>query len=406
MYLLRPPLSWPGPLRASCARRIELRRNPLPARRVRLRWPSVTTTLGILLAVAPAPGVAVAQQGREKSTTDTTSVVVTLGERYGAGAIQSVLFGKRYRDLWTTPIKIEVLDLSTYAGGLTLIRRGGSGQTRSLRFRGADGRQYVIRSVDKALHVPEDFEDTFVESVMQDMKIHAFHPAAALVVAPLLDEVGVLHAVPTLVVLPDDPRLGEFREEFTGLVGFIEERPSEGGEGGPGFAGSSKVVGTDALLERVQDSPQNRVDAKGYLRAGLMDVWLGDRDRHVDQWRWAGFTAGADTTFQPIPRDRDEAFVANDGVAWWVAQRYLPRFTGFHDTYPNIAGLTENGWDLDRLLLGSLDRRVWDSTVALVNCCSSSDSASRWTQRMPAPADHRRTASASSIDPPPSPSRA
>ena len=69
--------------------------------------------------------------------------------------------------------------------------------------------------------------ETFVAWAQQD-QISAIFPMAAIVVAPLLESVGLLHPDPTLVVMPDDPRLGEFREEFTGLLGFIEERARRG----------------------------------------------------------------------------------------------------------------------------------------------------------------------------------
>ncbi len=31
------------------------------------------------------------------------------------------------------------------------------------------------------------------------------------------------------------------------------------------------------------------VDARAYLRARLMDVLIGDWDRHLEQWRWARY---------------------------------------------------------------------------------------------------------------------
>ncbi|HEX9691620.1 MAG TPA: hypothetical protein VGA22_05940 [Gemmatimonadales bacterium] len=37
------------------------------------------------------------------------------GARYDAGALHRWLFGNEYRDLWTTPIAVEVLDLATSA---------------------------------------------------------------------------------------------------------------------------------------------------------------------------------------------------------------------------------------------------------------------------------------------------
>jgi len=300
---------------------------------------------------------------RERGLTGGTTAVTVVGARYGRGGLHKTLYGDRYRDLWATPVRLEVLDLHAFAGGLTPVRRGGSGQTISLHLDGADGRRYVIRSIDKNLHVPADLQNTFAEEQLQDLKIHAFHPAAALMVAPLLQAAGILHATPRMVILPDDPALGEFREDYAGLIGMIEERPNEGPDGTPGFAGSSRVVGTERLFEILDDAPTERVDRRAFLRARLMDLFLGDRDRHVDQWRWARFERDGAPVWLTIPRDRDEAFVANDGVFWWLIQQYVPRFTSFRADYPYIPGLAENGWDLDRRMLAGLEGSAWDSVA-------------------------------------------
>ena len=107
------------------------------------------------------------------------------------------------------------------------------------------GARYVFRSVDK---IPADligeFEGTPLEDVLQD-QMSAFHPSGALIVARLLDALDVLHPEPRLVVVPDDPRLGEFREEFAGMLALFEERPDDGPDGTAGFAGSNRIVQTD-----------------------------------------------------------------------------------------------------------------------------------------------------------------
>src|SRR5206468_102483 len=96
----------------------------------------------------------------------------------------------------------------SYARGLTPSRCGGRRQTKVLRFSGADGRDYAFRSVDKdpTLALPPELRATFVREIIQD-QISSAHPGAPLVVAPLLDAVGVLNAEPRLFVLPNDARL-------------------------------------------------------------------------------------------------------------------------------------------------------------------------------------------------------
>jgi hypothetical protein len=149
--------------------------------------------------------------------------VVTPGARYRAGGLHTLLFGRHYRDLWATPLRVEVLDLERFAGGLHPTRRGGGKQTRSLRFKGGDGREYQFRSLDKdpSPLLPPELRKTLAQRIFQD-QISAGHPAAPLVVSPILDAAGVLHSEPRLVLLPDDPALGEFRAEFGRMLGTIE----------------------------------------------------------------------------------------------------------------------------------------------------------------------------------------
>jgi hypothetical protein len=307
-----------------------------------------------------APGVgARAQQPRP-----TDSVTVIPGAQYEAGLLHRLLLGSDYRSLWTTPLRVEVLDLGSFAGGITPLRRGGGMQTRSLRFRAADGREFAFRSVDKdpSAIIPADLRETFVDRIVQD-QISSAHPVGTLSVAPILDAVGVLHADPRLVVLPDDARLGEFRQEFGGLLGFIEERPDDSDDALASFAGASLVVSTDRLLERIEEDLE-RVDARAFLAARLTDLFLGDWDRHSDQWRWARFGNGRDDTWKPIPRDRDQVFSRMDGLLLALARQYYPQLVVYGEDYPDLVGLTWNARALDRRLLVGLERPVWDSVAA------------------------------------------
>ena len=108
------------------------------------------------------------------------------------------------------------------------------------------------------------------------------HPCGALVASPLLEAAGVLHARPQLAVLSDDPRLGKFHP-YAGMLGLIEERIEHRLEG------ATKIADTVTLFERLERRSDERVDARAYLRARLMDVLIGDWDRHLEQWRWARY---------------------------------------------------------------------------------------------------------------------
>ena len=290
--------------------------------------------------------------------------VVVPGERFRVGGFKRWLYGRDYRDLWTTPIEVAVLDLDRVGGGLTPLRTGGFGQSISLHFTGEDGRRYTVRSLDKdaTRRIWDELKNTVVADVLQDL-ISAMLPTGALVIDPLMEATGILHSKHTLVVIPDDLRLGEYREEFAGLIGMLQEHPSEGPDDTPGFAGSRKISGTDKLWKRLEKTPCNRVDARAYLKARLMDFLINDKDRHYGQWRWARFPAGDCYTWLPIPEDRDQAFVDFDGFAMVVARRVFPIQIRFEDTYPSLVGLSTTGWELDREFLVELNKTAWDSVV-------------------------------------------
>lgn len=170
------------------------------------------------------------------------------GGRFEKSRLGKWFYGSDYRQLWTTPIELPVLDLDAVGGGLSPMRTGGAGQSISLHFMGKDGRRYTVRSIDKdpSKRLMEEFRDTVVEDVIQDL-VSARLPAAGLVVDALMKATGILHAPHMLVVIPDDARLGSFREEYAGLIGTLQEHPSEAPGDEPGFAGSRKVSGSERL---------------------------------------------------------------------------------------------------------------------------------------------------------------
>lgn len=310
---------------------------------------------GIVLAIA----VAAAQPGTAQTSGDTA---IAPGPQYGASALRRLLFGRDYRDLWTTPIRAPVVDLGTWGGGLTPTTAGGGMQTKSLRFVGADGLRYGFRSVDKDIGVlPPELRGTFVEDLVQDQTSAAL-PSGPAVAVPLMDAVGLLHTVPRLVVLPDAPALGPFRERFAGTLGFLEVRAVVDG-GAPALAGAREVIAGEELVARADRGPGDRLDTRAFLRARLLDLLIGDWDRHRDQFRFARFDDARPTRWVVIPEDRDQAFVRYDGLMLAVARVQAPELGKFGPGYGPVWAWAWTGRELDRRFLVELDRPAWDSIV-------------------------------------------
>jgi hypothetical protein len=304
--------------------------------------------LAVLLALAALPGAAFAQD----------STVVVPGPEYAAGSTRAFLLGTSYRDLWTTPVRVPLLNLGTFAGGLTPTERGGGNQTVSLRFRGADGKEYAFRSVNKRQWRAQeaDLEGTVVGRVLQD-QVSSQQPSGLVVSGRLMDATGALHVDPVLFVMPNDPRLGQYRQEFAGMLGTVEERPEAP------WAGAAEIEGTDDMLEALEEGPRNRLADEEFLTVRLLDLVMNDWDRHADQYRWAGIDSGGVRTWRPIPRDRDYVFVDYDGFLIGLARSALDKAVAFGPA-PETMGLVDQGIEVDRRMLGELDRADWDSVTA------------------------------------------
>ena len=291
------------------------------------------------------------------------NVRVIPGEHYRAGALHRMLFGDHWRSLWTSPMDVEVLDLQNFAGGLKPYKKGGGFQTISLRFRGADGKEYRFRTVDKdpARGMPEKLRNTVVSDVVQD-QVSTANPSSAAIISPLLDAAGILHASARFVIMPyDRENLGKYYEEFAGLLGTIEEHPDENDGPENAFAGADKVVKTSSMLKRLEKDNNNIIDAKAYLKARLMDLFVGDWDRHSGQWRWAGYKEGDKTLWKPIPKDRDNAFSRQDGVFSWVITQVIPHIEGFGYDLDEVYFLSWSGRPVDRRIFPLLNRSEWES---------------------------------------------
>ncbi|MEE9430584.1 MAG: BamA/TamA family outer membrane protein [Melioribacteraceae bacterium] len=294
-------------------------------------------------------------------------IVITPGVEYEAGWLHGFIFGNHWRDVWTTPIKVEILNLEKFAGGLIPIKRGGGFQTKSLRLRGNDGHIWKFRSMEKdpSKVLPENLRKTFVADVFQD-QISSANPMAALVVTPILESVGVLQSKPYLVYMPDDESLGEFQNEFGGLLGMMEIHPDVDEKEKIHFEDAEDVKGTLKLFNRLLEKRNEKIDSKEYFKARLVDVFLGDWDRHTDQWKWALYNNDGEKLWKPIPRDRDQAFAKWDGFGPTLAEYFIPQFVHFGETYSSIKDITWSGRFIDRRHLTEVSKPQWDSITIFI----------------------------------------
>lgn len=287
---------------------------------------------------------------------------IAAGPTYGGGPMRTFLLGDEYRNVWTARIDMPVLDMSATAGGLTVTGAAGGLQTSLLFLEGADGRHFVLRKIDKdaGAALPEGTRRTIMEDIAQD-QVSALNPYAAFVIPDLAEAAGVLYTAPSLVAVPDDPRLGEHREAFAGEPALLERKVDEDVSDLSRFGHPDEVIAFDELVKRIESDPEVRVDQRAFVRSRLFDMWIGDRDRHDEQYFWAVSENG--TRIVPLPIDRDFAFARFDGVMNRIGRASgtttLRKLTYFGDEITNLVGLNHQGAKLDYRFASEVAREEW-----------------------------------------------
>jgi hypothetical protein len=236
---------------------------------------------------------------------DADSVKTTVHPSYNkVSKIHRKLFGENFRHEWADTVTLPVIRISRVDGGLKAVQYGGGMETKSIRMVGTDGKEWVIRSVEKTPDklVPENLRGTFALDWVDD-EYTGQHPYSALVVPPLAEAAKVPHAHPVIGVLAPDPELGQFGKDFSGRVVLMEEREPSGNS-----------INTLRLIKELAENYNYRLDKEEFLRARMLDLLVGDWDRHEDQWRWAPSKEGKEVIYTGVPRDRDQVFHVNQGL--------------------------------------------------------------------------------------------
>lgn len=294
-----------------------------------------------------------AEQNPVYSPIDADSVVVAVHPAYNDhGKFYRFLMGKNYRKAWAAPVKLPVFHLSKIHGGLTPEELGGGFQSVSLRLKNPAGKEYVLRSVEKTPDriIPGPLMSSFSRNIVSDV-YSSQHPFSALIVPPIAGAVGVPHAHPVIGVTAPGPALGAYQPLFARRVDLLEER-----EPLPGTDNFKKA------LKELKDDNDNGYDALNFLNARMMDLLIGDWDRHPDQWRFHDLLKGKNKYYIAIPRDRDIALNVTNGLLETIAKYFYltPRVRGFKKNLLSEVNqyLSETRF-MEPFMSGQLNYDVW-----------------------------------------------
>jgi hypothetical protein len=286
------------------------------------------------------------------------SALVPASRQYDSASwFRRLTVGENYRKEWSEPVWLKLFHLNKVQGGLRITGAGGGFQTKSLRMVDKNGRQFNLRTIDKDPRkvLPASMRGTFARDVVQDM-ISAAHPYAPMTIWPLANAAGIIAPRPQYFYVPDDPALGFYRPLFANKVCLLE--PADPTPDGTESKSSSKVI------NKMIGDDDHFIDQKAVLRARLLDMMVGDWDRHLDQWRWGIDDTGRGKLYYPIPRDRDQAFFNSDGLIMkFTTMKRLPWMRGFKHDFHKFKWLSYSPRNFDRIFMNQLTKHDWDTGI-------------------------------------------
>ncbi len=309
----------------------------------------------LLLAVSASGQTGDFQLNNSQQRPDTTTPA---NPKLNGNGFTRFLMGKNYRQEWTTPIQVPVLNFKTDFGGLEPEKEGGGKQTHTLHLKDGDGRHWVLRSVEKFPEkvIAPELKGTILETLIRD-GLSASYPYGVLSVGTLARAAGVPFLPNTIVYIPDDPALGEFRSKYKNSLALLELRTIADKD--------AKMYDTEEIIPEVQQSNKKAIDQKALLRARLLDNFIMDLDRHEAQWLWMEKEMKERTFYYPIPKDRDQAYFNIEGP--------LPRFLSGRPSLGVLQGLRAKPKNIltfnypektfDPTFLTELDEQTWNEEI-------------------------------------------
>ena len=306
------------------------------------------------------------------------TVVISASDQYkNPSGFRKTFLGSNYRKEWSEPVAMKVFNIRTEKGGLTVKSLGGGKQTKSLKLTDKNGKEWALRGLDKDPEqaLPANLRGTFAQDILQDM-ISASHPYGSLTVSPINEALGIVAGKPELFFVPDDPALGIYQKIFANTVVTLEDRDPT--------PDNTDTKSTNTVLNKMYDDNDHHVQQKEVLTARLVDMLIGDFDRHADQWKWGVADTGKGKLYYPVPRDRDQAYFNSDGIlAKLISVFAIPYLHGFKENFVQINKFNEVAKDFDRSFLNNLSEKDWSDQLDYFQATITDDVIKKAIKRLP-----------------------
>ncbi len=285
-------------------------------------------------------------------------VLIKASENYQAGPIRRAMRGKNYREVWDAPVEVPILWLDTLHGGLKIVKEGGGGQSRSMELKDKEGHFYKLRSIGKnpTVNIPKIIMTLGMGQAIADVT-SAGHPYGALAAASLSASAGLPSTHPTLYYMPKQNALDTFNERYGNRLFLLEFEPQDSqGDWVSDKLNITAMPEWEDMLKNLRKDAYHRIDQEKFLKARLLDLLIGDWDRHPGNWGWGEYQSGKETHYLPIPIDRDMTFFKLEGVIpWFVTRSFVePRYRPYRKKIKYLPRMLDNSKPLHAIALNRM----------------------------------------------------
>lgn len=315
-----------------------------------------------------------------KNLGETYSASIYTPEETRKSEIYRLLWGKHYRQIYSTKVEVPVLLLDTVDGGLKPIKEGGGQQSRSIRFINKNENEYTLRALRKSptryiqadllptTFVGDRIDNTFPQRLVRDY-FTTSHPYAKFALDNFEEALDLPHIKPQIFYVPRQPALDIHNDEYGSELYELQAHAGSENRSFAQFGKPQEILSTFDLLEELRENPEAKVDQEKYIKARLFDMLIGDWDRHQDNWRWAEHEDDKGTFYVPIPRDRDQSFSTYDAPLIRLiklAEPRLRKMQTFDEDIANVKWFNWPGYPLDLQILFKSNWEEWEKQVNII----------------------------------------
>lgn len=279
------------------------------------------------------------------------------------GFIYNLIAGKHYRELYSIPINVKSTELYDLHGGLKYI--GQLPHLHAIFLEDKDSHLYLVRPLGGAttfiesdffnnIYNKREFQDTYIDRFIGDAYTIT-HPYAFLVANKLAKDVGVSSFDTEIYYIPKHAATDTIADG-TGiedrLISIYDLRS---------FSIHSKVIDTDQLLKKIQESKSFHANQTEYIRERILDLIIGDWNKTKENWQWYEIPKGDSLVYMPMVADRSHAFTRVDGMLFKIMLNVfgLTSITNYDHKYNKLKKANGIAIPLDIALASSTGGDIW-----------------------------------------------